>query len=118
VRAGACAVYRSHQQVNAQLARFDERLKCVITLTEALALDQMNAIFTSVDAFLAPSTSASVTMTNLTGHPAVVLKSGFVDGMPEAVMVTGRLFDEATILGIAHAYERATPWKVRHPTLR
>ena len=82
-----------------------------------LLLQRMNALFTNVDAFLAPTSSASITMTNLTGHPALVVKSGFVDGMPEAIMVTGRLFDEATILRIAHAYERATPWKDRHPQL-
>ena len=35
----------------------------------------------------------------------------------EAVMVTGRLYDEATICRIAHAYEQATEWKDRHPTL-
>jgi Asp-tRNA(Asn)/Glu-tRNA(Gln) amidotransferase A subunit family amidase len=82
-----------------------------------LLVDRMNALFANVDAFLAPTSSASVTMTNLTGHPAVVLKSGFVDGMPEAIMVTGRLFDEGTILKIASAYEGATPWKDRHPEL-
>jgi Asp-tRNA(Asn)/Glu-tRNA(Gln) amidotransferase A subunit family amidase len=82
-----------------------------------LLLHQLNALFTKIDAFIAPSSSASVTMTNLTGHPAIVLKSGFVEGMPEAVMVTGRLFDEATILRIAHAYERRTPWKERNPVL-
>jgi Asp-tRNA(Asn)/Glu-tRNA(Gln) amidotransferase A subunit family amidase len=82
-----------------------------------LLLQQMNALFTKIDAFIAPSSSASVTMTNLTGHPAIVLKSGFVEGMPEAVMVTGRLYDEATILRIAHAYERRTPWKERNPVL-
>jgi Asp-tRNA(Asn)/Glu-tRNA(Gln) amidotransferase A subunit family amidase len=82
-----------------------------------MLIERMNALFTRLDAFLAPTSSASVTMTNLTGHPSLVLKSGFVDGMPEAIMVTGRLFDEATILTIAHAYERATPWKDRHPGL-
>jgi aspartyl-tRNA(Asn)/glutamyl-tRNA(Gln) amidotransferase subunit A len=56
-------------------------------------------------------------MTNLTGHPAVVLKAGFVDDMPDGIMVTGRLFDEGTILRIASAYENATPWKNRHPGL-
>ena len=78
---------------------------------------RMNALFANIDAFIAPPSSGSVTMTNLTGHPAVVLKSGFVDGMPEAVMVTGRLFDEAAILRVAHAYERSTPWRDRHPSL-
>ena len=82
-----------------------------------LLVQRMSALFETVDAFLALPSSASVTMTNLTGHPAVVLKSGFIGGMPEAVMVTGRLFDEATVLGAAHAYERATPWHARHPRL-
>lgn len=82
-----------------------------------LLLQQVNALFTRVDAFVASPSSASVTMTNLTGHPAIVLKSGFVEGMPEAVMVTGRLFDESTVLGVAHAYERRTSWRDRHPSL-
>lgn len=82
-----------------------------------LLLQQVEALFTTVNAFVTPSSSASVTMTNLTGHPAIVVKSGFVEGMPEAVMVTGRLFDEATILRVAHAYERRTPWRDRHPAL-
>jgi Asp-tRNA(Asn)/Glu-tRNA(Gln) amidotransferase A subunit family amidase len=82
-----------------------------------LLLERMNALFGTIDAFLAPTSSASVTMTNLTGHPAVVLKAGFVDDMPDGIMVTGRLFDEATILRIASAYERATPWKAQHPNM-
>jgi Asp-tRNA(Asn)/Glu-tRNA(Gln) amidotransferase A subunit family amidase len=83
----------------------------------SLLIQRMNALFESVDAFLAPPSSASVTITNLTGHPAAVVKAGFVNGMPEAVMVTGRLYDEETVLTVAHAYERATPWHTRHPVM-
>ena len=83
----------------------------------SLLIQRMNALFDSVDAFLAPPSSASVTITNLTGHPAAVVKAGFIDGMPEAVMVTGRLYDEDTVLKVAHAYERATPWHTRHPVV-
>ena len=36
------------------------------------------------------------------------LKNGFIDGMPQALMVTGRLYQEATLLRVALAYERAT----------
>ena len=32
-------------------------------------------------------------------------------------MVTGRLYDEATMLRVALAYERATKWHTMHPTL-
>ena len=46
---------------------------------------------------LAPSHSDSVTMSNLTGHPAVVFPGGFVDELPVALMLTGKLWDEATL---------------------
>jgi len=32
-------------------------------------------------------------------------------------MVTGRLYDEATILRVALAYERGTDWHNKNPTL-
>lgn len=82
-----------------------------------LLLQQMNARFDEVDVFLSPSSSDSVTMTNLTGHPAVVLPAGFVEAMPVGVMLTGKLWDEATLLRAAAAFEAATDWHTRHPTL-
>ena len=56
-------------------------------------------------------------ITNLTGHPALALKAGFREGLPMALMITGRLYDEATVLQIALAYERATTWHTMHPPL-
>jgi amidase len=56
-------------------------------------------------------------VTNLTGHPAVVLPGGFIDGLRIGLMLTGRLWDEATLLRAAAAFERATQWHRRHPTL-
>ena len=68
------------------------------------------------DAFIS-SNNAGLAATNLTGHPAIALKCGFANNLPQPLMVTGRLYDEATICRIAHAYEQATEWKDRHPTL-
>ena len=82
-----------------------------------LLLQRINALFESIDVFLAPSSSESVTMTNLTGHPAVVLPAGFVDNLPVALMVTGKLWNEETLLRVAAAFEAATPWHKRHPAL-
>jgi Asp-tRNA(Asn)/Glu-tRNA(Gln) amidotransferase A subunit family amidase len=31
--------------------------------------------------------------------------------------VTGRLYDEATVLRVALAFERATPWHTMNPTV-
>ncbi|HMF96731.1 MAG TPA: amidase [Vicinamibacterales bacterium] len=78
---------------------------------------QMDALMAKYDVFLSPSGGASLAITNLTGHPAVCLKAGFVDGLPQALMITGRLYDEATVLRVALAYERATKWHTMHPQL-
>ena len=78
---------------------------------------QMDALMSSYDIFLTPTGSASLGITNLTGHPAACLKAGFVDGLPLALMITGRLYDEATVLRVALAYERATKWHTMNPTL-
>ena len=83
-----------------------------------LLLQQMNAVFETIDVFLSPSTSDSMTMTNLTGHPAIVLPGGFLDELPVGIMLTGKLWDEATLLRAAAAFEAATDWHTRHPALR
>jgi Asp-tRNA(Asn)/Glu-tRNA(Gln) amidotransferase A subunit family amidase len=113
--AGKAANHRANQLRAARYIPAVEYIRAQRVRT--LLLQQVNALFTRLDAFVAPPSSASVTMTNLTGHPAIVVKSGFVEGMPEAVMVTGRLFDETAILRVAHAYERRTNWHDRHPEL-
>jgi Asp-tRNA(Asn)/Glu-tRNA(Gln) amidotransferase A subunit family amidase len=80
---------------------------------------RMDALMARYDVFLSSArNSASLPLTNLTGHPAVCLKAGFVDGLPQALMITGRLYDEATILRVALAYERATKWHTMHPSLQ
>ncbi len=56
-------------------------------------------------------------ITNLTGHPAVVTPCGFVGGLPQAIMFTGNLYDEAAPLRVALAYERATKWHTMRPNL-
>ncbi|HYI14896.1 MAG TPA: amidase [Thermomicrobiales bacterium] len=57
-------------------------------------------------------------LANLTGHPAVSFSCGFTDaGLPVGLQLTGRSFDEATILAIAHAYQHATDWHTRRPAL-
>jgi aspartyl-tRNA(Asn)/glutamyl-tRNA(Gln) amidotransferase subunit A len=54
---------------------------------------------------------------NLAGSPAVSVPCGFTGGgLPIGLQLTGRMFDELTMLRIAHAYERGTEWSKRHPT--
>jgi aspartyl-tRNA(Asn)/glutamyl-tRNA(Gln) amidotransferase subunit A len=55
---------------------------------------------------------------NLTGNPALALPTGFDDdGMPLAMQIVGKQFDEAMIYRIAAAYEGATNWRQRRPPL-
>jgi aspartyl-tRNA(Asn)/glutamyl-tRNA(Gln) amidotransferase subunit A len=55
---------------------------------------------------------------NLTGQPAASLPIGFApDGLPVALQLVGRRFDEATLLRLASAYEAAYPWSGLRPPL-
>jgi Asp-tRNA(Asn)/Glu-tRNA(Gln) amidotransferase A subunit family amidase len=55
---------------------------------------------------------------NVTGGPALAQCIGFAStGLPLSMQVVGRPFDDATVLRVAHAYEKATPWRERRPQL-
>jgi aspartyl-tRNA(Asn)/glutamyl-tRNA(Gln) amidotransferase subunit A len=99
----------------------------------AVAID---AVVAGVDAVLLPCTLhtappasdpekvkafMSDTMTtafNISGHPALSIRTGFDDeGLPTSAQIIGRYFDEATVLKVAHTYERARRWHERRPVL-
>ncbi len=87
-----------------------------------LMIAAVEDMFERIDVFLAPPSSESVNITNLTGHPALVLPAGFLRSangieMPQNIMLTGRLDDEATLLDAGLAFEQATPWHTRRPPL-
>lgn len=82
-----------------------------------LLIREMEKFMSQYDVFLSPTGSASLGVTNLTGHPAVALKAGFIDNRPVELMITGRLYDEATVLRVALAYERGTDWHNQNPKL-
>ncbi len=55
---------------------------------------------------------------NLTGLPAIVLPCGFSrSGLPVALQIAGRPFEETTILAVAQAYEEHTPWHEKRPSI-
>jgi aspartyl-tRNA(Asn)/glutamyl-tRNA(Gln) amidotransferase subunit A len=55
---------------------------------------------------------------NLSAHPALVQCTGFSSaGLPLSWQLVGNRHDEGTLLAIASAYERATPWRERRPQL-
>ena len=82
-----------------------------------LLMREMDRVMVQWDAFLSPPRSDSLTITSFTGHPALVVNAGFANDMPIGVMVTGKLYDEATVLRVGLAFERATTWHTMHPKL-
>ncbi len=55
---------------------------------------------------------------NVTGHPALAMMAGLSsNGLPTSVQFVGRYFDDATVLRVAAAYERATSWHKKRPPI-
>jgi amidase len=50
---------------------------------------------------------ANTCPTDVTGHPACSVPAGLSGGLPVGMMIVGKMFDDATVLRVAHAYERA-----------
>ncbi len=72
-----------------------------------------------VNLYVASGTDLPIT--NLTGHPSVVFPIGFRDRngrtRPGSVTLTGRLFDESTLLAVAHAMQQVNGDHLRRPPL-
>lgn len=54
---------------------------------------------------------------NLAGVCGISIPCGFAGGLPIGMQVQGNAFDEATVLRVARAYERATEWHLARPAL-
>ena len=82
-----------------------------------LLIQQMEEIMNEVDLYIAPSWEGdNLLLTNLTGHPCVVLPNGFSeDGTPTSISFIGRLFDEGRLIAFAKKYQEATDFHKKHP---
>ncbi len=103
----------------------------------SLAIQQMAAIFKIVDIIAVPSGGEQLTITNLTGHPAVIQPNGIrqndspkppaVDtgdedniggpGTPVSITFLGNLYQDAKLCAFARAYQQATDFYKMHPDL-
>lgn len=100
-----------------------------------LGLEAMAKIFEQFDVVVAPTSSIQLTVTNLTGHPALILPNGFRGAdappfdarqgynnyggpnTPVSLTFLGQLYGEAKLLAFARAYQEATDFHRQHPTL-
>jgi len=107
----------------------------------ALIRNEVDALLSQVDVLLAPATPIVATpvgqtevtvdcytrdvrssltrltrIFNLSGQPVCAVPCGFTEArLPIGMQIAGRPFDEATVLRVADAYQRATDWHARRP---
>jgi Asp-tRNA(Asn)/Glu-tRNA(Gln) amidotransferase A subunit family amidase len=102
-----------------------------------LAIEQMAKLFDQVDVIVAATNSEQLVVTNLTGHPAVIVPNGLrgsdaptppaVDtgdddqiggpGTPVSLTFLGAHFQDAKLCAFARAYQQATGFEKLHPKL-
>lgn len=86
-----------------------------------LLMQKVNEVMQQYDAIICPSRGDGnqSAITNLTGNPVVCVPSGFDKrfNLPTGISFVGKLFDESTLLNIADAYQKASPWEDMHPPL-
>ncbi len=102
-----------------------------------MAMDAVGKVFEGFDVIVAPTGSQQLVITNLTGHPAVILPNGFRGddapksatddpgdfqnvggpGTPVSLTFLGNLYGEAKLLAFARAYQEATGFHLKHPSL-
>ncbi len=82
-----------------------------------LLIQEMQTLFDTIDVYVAPSFGGdNLLLTNLTGHPCVVLPNDFNDdNSPTSISFIGRLFDENTVISVAQKYQEATDWHKQYP---
>ena len=102
-----------------------------------LAIEQMAKLFDQVDVIVAATNSEQLVVTNLTGHPAVIVPNGLrgadaptppaVDtgdddqiggpGTPVSLTFLGAHYQDAKLCAFARAYQQATGFEKLHPKL-
>lgn len=102
-----------------------------------MAMDVVAKVFDGVDVIVAPTNGQQLVITNLTGHPAVILPNGLRGsdapkpatddvsdfqnaggpGTPTSLTFLGKLYGEAELLAFARAYQEATGFHLQHPKL-
>jgi len=84
-----------------------------------MVMGALDAALEGIDVFITPSYGGDVLlMTNLTGHPVVVLPSGFdEENHPASISFVGKLWGEADALRVARAWQDATGHHRKTPPL-
>ena len=99
-----------------------------------VGIEAMAKLFEKYDVIVTPTFGLQLVITNLTGHPALIVPNGFRGsdapafstefggnyggpGTPVSLTFLGKLYGEASILALGRAYQEATGFHRQHPSL-
>ena len=100
-----------------------------------LAMRQMRALFEKIDVLITLNSGLQLYATNLTGHPAVIVPDGLRDadapapakidkdvddniggpGTPTSLTFVGNLYQDASLLAVAHGFQQITNFHRNRP---
>jgi len=100
-------------------------------------MEAVAKVFADVDVIVAPTNSQQLVITNLTGHPSVILPNGLRGddapkppvkdngdddgiggpGTPVSLTFLGNLYREGELLAFARVYQEATGFHLQHPKM-
>jgi aspartyl-tRNA(Asn)/glutamyl-tRNA(Gln) amidotransferase subunit A len=104
---------RERELLRREVAALFTRVEALIlpsTACPAPPIETLTATINGKDVFAVWINRPLLTPHNLTGCPAVSVPMGFSrEGLPLSLQIVGPQWGEAEVLGVAHAYEEATP---------
>lgn len=80
-------------------------------------MEQMDALFQTVDVIIHPSwASSALPISNLTGHPCLVVPNGFSkEGTPTSISFMGDLFKEGELIALGNAFQASSDFHLKRP---
>lgn len=84
-----------------------------------LLIEEMAKLFEQYDLLILPTNGSDQSaISNMTGHPVISLPAGFDPrGRPLSIILMGQLYDEATVLEVAHQFQLLTEHEGNAPPL-
>ncbi|MGE5268425.1 MAG: amidase [Thiohalocapsa sp.] len=105
---------RRRRELRGELQAAMANLDVVLTASQTAEAPKIDAV-PAWDSFAAPSFTMPF---NVAGYPAITVCAGFGEGgLPVAIQLVGKPFQEATVLRVADAFEKATSFRNTRPAM-
>ncbi len=85
------------------------------TRARTVLMREFQKYLTDFDVLVSRTSSPSLTITNLTGQPQMIVPCGFPNDEAMGLLFTGHLFEEGKLAHIAKSFQDATDWHLKRP---